>query len=161
MVRIPGRWLGVVDSRSIARAAVGGVWLAGALVNALVTYRMDAPYAWLADGSRIEPYRWFFGDVVGANPEFWTAALIVGEAGLGVMTLSRGRWTVWGLAGGAAFSALLVTFATPYTVIMGPYAIFLGWLAQEHLKRNRTLGETAKPVPPSRGRWAGLDQLRP
>jgi hypothetical protein len=129
---------------------------------------MDAPYEWLADGSRIGAYRWFFGDVVGAHPEFWTAALVVGEAGLGVMTLSRGRWAVWGLACGAAFSAVLFSFSTPYTVVMGPCAIFLGWLAQEHLKRNRTMGDrvipaatTATPVPPSRGRWTGFHQLRP
>lgn len=168
MVRIPRRWLGAVDSRSVARVAVGGGWLAGAVFNALVTFRMDEPYEWLADGSRIGAYRWFFGDIVGATPAYWTAALIAGEAGLGVLTLSGGRWAVWGLAGGAAFSALLFSIATPYTVVMGPYAFFLGWLAQEHLKRNWTQGDhviraaaTARPIPPTRGRWTELHRLRP
>jgi hypothetical protein len=121
------------DGIPIARIAVGGIWLAGAAFNAFVTRRMEDPYGWLADGSPVPIYRWFFGDVVGAHPTAWTVALAAGEATIGALTLCRGRWAQLGLAGGALFSALLFSLATPYTLVMGPYALFLAWLArQEH-----------------------------
>jgi hypothetical protein len=115
----------------IARIVVGLIWLAGAVFNALVTIRMEDPYGWIAEKSPFRVWRRFFGDVVGARPAFWTALLVIGEAGLGVLTLARGGWARLGLAGGAIFSALLFALATPYTLVMGPYAIFLAWLARK------------------------------
>lgn len=125
--RHPGSGTGV----TIARVTVGGIWLAGAAWNALVTTRMDGPYEWLAEGSPIPLYRWFFGDVAGAHPTFWTLALAAGEATIGALTLSHGRWARLGLGCGALFSAFLFSLATPYTLIMGPYALFLTWLSRK------------------------------
>lgn len=125
------------DGVAVARIAVGGVWLAGAAWNALVTRRMEDPYGWLADGSPVPVYRWFFGDVVSAHPTSWTMALAVGEASVGALTLRRGRWARLGLAGGALFSALLFSLATPYTLMMGPYALFLAWLARKEQRRSQ------------------------
>lgn len=118
------------DAFNGARIATGCIWLAGAATNASVTLRMADPYGWLAEGSRIGVYRWFFRNIVGAHPMEWTLALIVGELTLGVLTLGRDRWAKRGLAGGAAFSAVLFSFATRYTLMMGPYALFLAWLAR-------------------------------
>lgn len=115
---------------SITRSAVGLVWLAGAAFNGFVTLRMADPYSWLADGSRLRVYRWLFREVIGAHPTRWTLLLVAGEAALGVLTLARGGWAKLGLAGGALFSAFLFTLATPYTLLMGPYALLLAWLAR-------------------------------
>ena len=112
-----------------ARIAVGLVWLAGAVFNALVTTRMADPYGWLV-GSPVPVYRRFFADVVGAHPRFWTVLLVIGETALGVLTLARGWRARLGLAGGALFSALLFSFLSPYTRMMGPYALLLAWLAR-------------------------------
>ncbi|HET8521786.1 MAG TPA: hypothetical protein VFL82_01055 [Thermomicrobiales bacterium] len=115
-----------VTATDIARFAVGGIWITGAVVNAVWTIRQSAPYEWLAE-SPIPPYRWFFG-IVGDHPSAWTAALIAGELTIGILTLIPGRWARLGLAGGILFSAALFASASPYTIIMGPYAVFLAWL---------------------------------
>ena len=114
-----------VDS---TRLIVGLIWLAGSLVNALVTTRMADPYGWLQD-SPFRPYRWFFGEVAGVHPTFWAALLAIGELSLAVLTLARGRWARSGLAGGALFSLFLFASGLSYTLIMGPYALLLAWLA--------------------------------
>jgi hypothetical protein len=115
----------VVD---IARIAAGCVWLGGAVFNASWTIRQSAPYEWLEEGT-LPPYRWFFSDVVGVHPVPWTALVIAGEFALGLLTLTQGRRARLGLAGGALFSALLFASASPYTLMMGPYALLLAWLA--------------------------------
>ena len=117
-----------IDGDAIVRKVVGGIWLAGAVFNTGWTLRQDAPYTWLEE-SRVPVYRWFFGEVAAANPAPWTIALIAGEVALGVMTLSR-RWGRLGLIAGAAFSAFLFSLATPYTLMMGGYAVLLAWLAR-------------------------------
>src|SRR5215216_5780708 len=94
---------GMVNGVAMVRLAVGGIWLAGAAFNLLVTRAMEDPYRWLAEGSPVPIYRWFFGDVVGAHPAFWTVAGAAGEAGIGALTLCRGRWARLGLRGGALF----------------------------------------------------------
>lgn len=133
-----------VGGATIAQLAVGGVWLAGAAFNLLVTRQMEDPYGWLADGSPIPVYRWFFGEVVAARPEAWTIALAIGEATIGICTLSRGRWSQAGLVGGAIFSGLLFSLATPYTLVMGPYALLLAWLDRRQ-QRSRSLASSAIP----------------
>jgi hypothetical protein len=117
-----------VDGDTIARRVVGGIWLAGAAFNAGWTLRQDEPWTWLEE-SRVPVYRWFFGEVAGANPAPWTVALIAGEVALGLLTLSRRRVRA-GLIAGAAFSAFLFTLDTPYTLMMGGYALLLAWLAR-------------------------------
>lgn len=141
---------------NITRLVVGLIWLAGAAFNLFVTLRMARPFEWLEE-SPVPLYRWFFRDVVGPNPEVWTVLLVAGEIALGVLTLARGGWARLGLAGGALFSAVLVSFGTAYTLIMGPYALLLLWLArkeyrhspfdwlQERLK-NRGRDSTPHPV---------------
>lgn len=114
---------------NIARVVVGLIWLAGAAFNALVTLRMSDAFAWLEE-SPVPVYRWFFGDVVGAHPAVWTVLLAFGELVLGVLTLARGGWARFGLAGGALFSALLFSLGTVYTLVMGPYALLLARLAR-------------------------------
>lgn len=114
----------------IARIAVGVIWLAGAMFNALITLRMDDPYGWIANESRSRFYRWVFAEVIGARPAAWTVLLIAGEAALGVLTLARGGLARLGLVGGACFSAFLFSLATPYTLVMGPYALLLAWLGR-------------------------------
>jgi predicted phage tail protein len=74
--------------------------------------------------------------VAGANPAPWTVALIAGEVALGVLTLSN-RWGRRGLIAGATFSAFLFTLGTPYTLMMGGYAVLLAWLA-ERTGKNRS-----------------------
>jgi len=137
MNRTPATDRGRMGAVDIARAAVGLIWLAGAAVNAVVTLRMADPYGWLADGSRVRGYRWFFREVAGAHPTGWTLVLIAGEAALGVLTLSRGGWAKLGLAAGAMFSAVLASFSTPFTVVMGPYALLLAWLARHDGRPDR------------------------
>lgn len=115
----------------IARIAVGLMWLAGAAFNLLVTLRMANPFGWLADGSKVTAWRWFFGDVVETHLTWlWIALLIAGETALGVLTLARHGWARLGLAGGALFSVVLFSFGTSYTLMMGPYALLLAWLAR-------------------------------
>lgn len=115
--------------KNAARIVVGLIWIAGATFNALVTMRMAAPFSWLEE-SPVAPYRWFFREVAGHHPALWTALLVAGEATLGILTLARGRWARAGLGLGALFSAFLFTLATPYTVVMGAWAVLLGWLAR-------------------------------
>ena len=124
-----------IDGDAIARRVVGGVWLAGAAFNAGWTLRQDAPWTWLEE-SRVPVYRWFFGEVAGAHPAPWTVALIAGEVALGLLTLSQ-RWRRVGLIGGAVFSAFLFTLGTPYTLMMGGYALLLAWLARRAPSRSR------------------------
>ena len=113
-----------------SRLLIGVIWLAGAAFNALVTLRMTHAYEWL-EQSPIPIYRWFFRDIVAVRPVFWTVLLITGELLIGALTLARGGWAKLGLAGGALFSALLFSFASSYTIIMGPYAILLAWLSRK------------------------------
>jgi hypothetical protein len=124
------------DIPTILRVTVGLVWLAGAAWNLLVTTRMEDPYGWLADGSRIAPWRWFFSEVVETNPLVWTVLLVAGEAGLGFLTLGPRQWARIGLAGGALFSAILFSFGTLYTLMMGPYAVLLAWLVRDDANRS-------------------------
>lgn len=115
---------------TLTRLVVGSIWLAGATYNALVTWAMSDPYGWIADDSVIPLWRWFFTNVVERQPELWTALLIAGELLLGVLTLGRSRWAQFGLLGGAIFSVVLFSLGTPYTLMMGPYAVFLIWLSR-------------------------------
>lgn len=121
---------------NIARIVVGLIWIGGAVWNLVFTTRMDRPYGWLADDAGTSLYRWFFGEVVEAHPVFWTVLLAIGELTVGGLTLMRGGWAKLGLLGGALFSAFLFLTMTPYTLIMGPYAVFLGWLAAKEYPRN-------------------------
>ncbi len=127
---------------AIGRVAVGATWLAGAVFNLTVTRGMHDPYAWLAEGSAVPVYRWFFGDIVAANPTFWTVALALGEAALGVLTLAPGRLATIGLAGSAVASLFLFSLATPYTMMMGPYALFVLLLLWAHRHSDRPAGGT-------------------
>lgn len=120
----------------IARIVVGLIWLAGAVWNLTVTLRMADPFGWLAEGSWFAPWRWFFGDIVQSRPAFWTVLLISGEAALGALTLARHGWARLGLAGGALFSIALFSFGTSYTLMMGPYALLLAWLARHQYHRS-------------------------
>jgi hypothetical protein len=157
-----------VDGQKLACFAVGGIWIAGAAFNALVTARMDDPYAWIVDESRIGAYRWFFGEVAGAHPVAWTLALVAGEAVLGVLTLAGGRKARLGLFGGVIFSLFLFFMVTPYTVVMGPYALVLVGLLLEERRRTRVTqshpsngdrGHVATSVPPRADR--GQADARP
>lgn len=126
----------LIDARrmtlaGVARIAVGLIWLAGAAFNALWTMRHLNLYQGFADDSPLAVYRWLFGDVVGAHPAVWTVLLVIGEAILGLLTLGKGRWAKLGLAGGAIWSALLFPLLWPYTLMMGPYALLLAWLARK------------------------------
>jgi hypothetical protein len=118
------------------RIGVGLVWLAGAVWNLVVTRRMADPFGWLTAGSRVAPWRWFFGEVVEPHRSGWTALLIMGETALGALTLARRGWARLGLMGGALFSVLLVSFGTGYTLMMGPYALLLAWLARHDYRRS-------------------------
>jgi hypothetical protein len=111
------------------RLVVGLIWLAGAVFNLVVTTRMSEPYAWLEE-TPVAPYRWFFDEVVGKRPVAWTVALATGEIVLGSLTLSRRGRARIGLLAGSAFSAFLVSLATPYTLVMAPYAALLMWLSR-------------------------------
>ena len=115
---------------NVARGFVGLIWLAGAAFNGLVTLRMADPFGWLVEGSPFRVYQWFFGEVAGAHPAAWTVLLIAGEATIGVLTLARGGWAGLGLAGGVLFSAFLFLSGTSFTLVMGPYAVLLAWLAR-------------------------------
>lgn len=112
------------------RLVAGAIWLAGAVFNAVWTVRRVDVYQAFADDSPLAIYRWMFGQVVSAHPALWTVLLIIGEALLGMLTLSRGTSAKLGLAGGAIWSALLFALLPPYTIMMGPYAILLAWLAR-------------------------------
>lgn len=146
-----------MNGRAIAltRLVVGAVWLAGAAFNLLVTTRMSGPFEWLED-SPVPVYRWFFRDIAGDRPVLWIVLLAIGEATLGLLTLTHGRTARIGLAGGALFSAFLFSIGTVYTLVMGPYALLLAWLARKHYSvsavtslrhRSDGQGEGAKRLP--------------
>jgi hypothetical protein len=122
-----------IDGTAFIRRVVGGIWLAGATFNVGWTLRQEEPWSWLEE-SRLPTYRWFFGEVAGANPALWTVALIAGEVALGLLTLSQ-RWSRLGLISGALFSAFLFTLGTPYTLMMDGYALLLAWLARRAEER--------------------------
>ncbi len=113
----------------LTRFAVGIVWFAGAMVNALVTSRLTDPYSWLEESS-LRPYRWFFGEIAGAHPAFWTTVVVIGELTLAALTLARRGWALVGLVGGTLFSLFLFVSGTSYTLMMAPFALLLGWLAR-------------------------------
>lgn len=106
----------------VARMAVGLVWIAGALVNTIVTLRMAEPYAAFAGDAQLQSYRWFFS-IVSDHPRFWTVLLIAAELVLGVLTLSKGSRAKVGLIGSVAWSLWLFPLLWPYTLMMGPYAL--------------------------------------
>jgi hypothetical protein len=134
----------VPDRRNADRIGVGGIWLAGATFNALVTLRMERPFEWLEE-SIVPVYSWFFRDVAGANPQAWTLALIACEVALGVLTLARGGWARLGLAGGALFSLFLFSLGTVYTLVMGPYAALLGWMFWRDTRRGEHRHRLGEP----------------
>ncbi|MDQ2682392.1 MAG: hypothetical protein M3Y37_02585 [Chloroflexota bacterium] len=119
---------------AIGRTVVGTIWLAGAAFNLTVTRGLERPYEWLAEGSAVPVYRWFFGEVVAAHPVAWTVALALGEAALGVLTLSPRRWATVGLAGSVLMSLFLFSLMTPYTMMMGPYALLVLLLLRAYLR---------------------------
>jgi hypothetical protein len=106
------------------------IWIAGAIFNLAVTRKMLDPYGWLTT-SPVPPWRWLFRKVVVPHPQLWTVLLALCELVLGVLTLGGGPRARVGLAGGAVFSAFLLSLATPYTLMMGPYAAILAWLARK------------------------------
>ena len=150
-----------IDDHTLARIAVGLIWLGGAAFNALVTARMDDPFSWIVSESRIGPYRWFFGEIVAKQPVAWTLALVIGEAVLGLLTLTRGRPAVLGLVGGVIFSLLLFSMVTTYTVMMGPYALVLWWLAQEERGKYGHRVAPSGPPHPGRSSRPGAGHLQP
>ena len=113
-----------LDLAILARKVVGLIWIAGALWNAGWSLRQDNPWSWLED-SPVPVYEWFFAEVVSRNPAFWTVLVIIAELSLGVLTFSRGRASRLGLLGGALFSAFLFSLGSPYTLMMGVYAVVL------------------------------------
>ena len=131
-----------IDGERIAHCVVGGIWLAGAAFNAGWTLRQAAPYSWLEE-SAVPVYRWFFGEVAARSPVFWTLALIAGETALGLLTIAGGRWTRPGLLGGALFSLFLFSLATPYTLMMGGYALLLVWLWRRTSEQDQAKGSAA------------------
>jgi hypothetical protein len=122
---------------------------------------MDDPYGWIVNESRVGAYRWFFGEIVNRQPVAWTFALVTGEAALGVLTLTRGRRAVLGLVGGAIVSLLLFSLVTPYTVVMGPYALVLWWLAREERAITGRRVASSVPLHPDRSSRPGAGHLRP
>lgn len=131
MTHSPHSTSSVTRAANITRIVVGATWLAGAIFNLLGTMRMSRPYDWLTE-SPIPPYRWFFHNVVNAHPRRWTLLLAMYELAIGILTLGGGRRARIGLAAGSVFSAFLFSLATPYTLIMGPYAALLAWLARKN-----------------------------
>jgi hypothetical protein len=118
-----------VTVTDVIRYVVGLIWIAGAVFNATWTMRHLDLYQGLASDATVPIYRWLFGDVVGARPAFWTVLLVIGELALGLLTLGSGWRARLGLAGGAIWSLLLFPLLWPYTLMMGPYAALLVWLA--------------------------------
>jgi hypothetical protein len=104
--------------------------LAGAVFNAAWTLRQKNVYDEFGRSSPVPMCRWFFRCVVSKHPRFWTALLVIGETALGLLTPARGTWGRLGLGGSALWSALLFPLLWPYTLMMGPYALALAWLAR-------------------------------
>jgi hypothetical protein len=127
-----GVWLGSARpyrrSADIVRVSVGLIWIAGAAFNAVWTLRHTDLYQGFVDDAPLPAVRWFFGEVVMAHPAIWTVLLIIGELALGILTLGKGAWARLGIAGGAAWSAVLFILLPPYTLMMGPFALAIAWL---------------------------------
>jgi hypothetical protein len=111
----------------LTRMAVGLIWVAGALFNAIVTLRVAQPYEAFAEDAHLWPYRWFFS-IVSDHPQFWTVLLIIGELLLGLLTLSKGIWAKLGLLGSVGWSLWLFPLLWPYTLMMGLCALVPLWL---------------------------------
>lgn len=125
-----------VETWDMLRFGVGLVWIAGAVFNAVWTLGNTSFLGdeGLAREASLPIYRWFFGDVVSAAPVIWTLLLIGGELALGALTLASGRAARFGLWGGALWSLWLFPMLWPYTIMMGPYAVILAWLARGDLR---------------------------
>ena len=122
-----------IDGKTIARMALGLTWIAGAIYNLVWTLwhpELLGDEGFGANAS-LPVYRWFFGDVVGGAPAFWTVLLILGELGLGALTLARGVWAKAGLWGSVAWSLWLFPLMWPYTQMMGPFALLPAWLLRD------------------------------
>jgi len=119
-----------IDAWTILRMAVGIIWIAGAIYNALWTLRHTEFLGdeGIAREATFGVYRRFFSDVVASAPVFWTLLLILGELGLGVLTLKRGMSARVGLWGSVLWSLWLFPLMWPYTLMMGPYALLPAWL---------------------------------
>jgi hypothetical protein len=144
------------------RFLAGLIWIAGGVYNAVWTMRHLDLYQDFADSATLGVYRWLFGEVVLANPAFWTILLVIGEIGLGVLTLGRGNQARLGLALGAVWSLLLFPLLWPYTIMMGPYALLLAWLARSehptsllHLVRSRVVRPDSGTTESTRGAHQG------
>ena len=123
-------------TRDVLRFGVGLIWIAGAVFNAVWTLGNTSFLGdeGIARDAGLPIYRWFFGDVVSAAPVMWTLLLIAGELVLGALTLASGRSARLALWGGALWSLWLFPMLWPYTIMMGPYAAFLLWLARGDLR---------------------------
>ena len=131
-----------ITTGTILRMAVGLIWIAGAIFNALWTLRQPELFGDQGFGrdASLPIYRWFFGEVVAQAPAFWTVLLIVGEATIGILTMSRGPLAKVGLWGSVAWSLWLFPMQWPYTIMMGPFALLPAWLLRDGDPRLSVLG---------------------
>jgi hypothetical protein len=109
---------------TVLRIVLGTIWIAGAVFNAAWTIRHTSMFRDdLGSESTFAAYRWFFSDVVGSAPVFWTLLLIIGETALGVLLLSRHARARLGLVLSAVWSTFLTFMIWPYTLTTIPLVV--------------------------------------
>ena len=100
--------------RTIAEIAIGLLFAAGAVFNAVYTRsHSDEFYGSFADGAWLSPARTFINNVVLPNATVFTAVLIAFQVLVAIAILSRGDLVAAALYAGSAFAAVAALASSP------------------------------------------------
>lgn len=98
----------------VAEIAIGLLYVAGAVFNSVYTLsHREEFYGSFAEGAWFRPARRIINTIVLPNSTAFTVVLIVFQATVAAMILTRGDWVAPALYAGAVFSALAALASSP------------------------------------------------
>ena len=109
------RWSGVLGSlRNVAEVGIGALYGIGAVFNTAYTLSHgDEFYGSFSKGAWFGPARWAVDHIVLPNAVVFTVALILFQAAVAIMILSRGDLVAVALFAGAVFSVVAALASSP------------------------------------------------
>ncbi len=104
--------------RTVVEIGFGVLFAAGAVFNATYTRTHGSEfYGSFADGAWLPPARWLIGKVVIPNAAAVTVVLVLYEATVAVMVLSRGDLVQPGLIAGGIFALTGAAVSSPGGIV--------------------------------------------
>jgi len=108
----------VTTLRAAAEIAIGALYAAGAVFNAVYTLRHTTDfYGAFADGAWLRPAERIIRNVVIPNGTLFTVLLIAFQVTLAIVIFTRGDLVKAALIAGAAFSLVVAFFSSPAGIV--------------------------------------------